>query len=368
MQRRTVLQGLAASALAAPALAQTPSVLRFVPQSNLSAIDPIWTTATVTGNHGYYVYDTLYAADSKMQPQPQMAAGHEVADDGRTWRIRLRDGLRFHDGTPVRAVDCIASVKRWGAREPIGQLLVQVVDQWVPVDDRTMELRLKKPFPLMLDALSKPDASTPFIMPERIAATDPNKSFTEVVGSGPFRFVPDELVSGSRVVYAKFGGYVPRAEPADWAAGGKIAHFDRIEWNIMPDPATASAALMRGEIDWWERPLNDLLPALQGQFRHPDARPGPDRPHGADAAEPSAAAVQRRAHPARGADVGGPGRIHAGRQRRRPLALEGMREHLSLRHALRLRHRGQAAHARRPRCGAAPAAGGRLCRAACRRY
>ena len=263
MHRRTVLKGLAASALAAPAVAQAPSVLRFVPQSNLSAIDPIWTTATVTGNHGYYVWDTLFAADSKLRPQPQMAAGHDVSDDGRTWRIRLRDGLRFHDSTPVRAVDCIASLKRWGAREPIGQLLVQMVDQWVPADDRTMEIRLKKPFPLLLDALAKPDSSTPFIMPERIAATDPSKSFTEVIGSGPFRFVPDELVSGSRVVYAKFDGYVPRAEPPDWAAGGKIAHFDRVEWIIMPDPATASAALMQGEIDWWERPLNDLLPSLQ---------------------------------------------------------------------------------------------------------
>jgi peptide/nickel transport system substrate-binding protein len=123
MRRRTLLGSLAASALAAPAIAQKTPTLRFVPQANLSALDPIWTTATVTGNHGYYVYDTLYSADAKLQPRPQMAEGHEVSPDGRTWRFRLREGLRFHDGTPVRGADCIASITRWAVREPIGQLL-----------------------------------------------------------------------------------------------------------------------------------------------------------------------------------------------------------------------------------------------------
>jgi peptide/nickel transport system substrate-binding protein len=162
----------------------------------------------------------------------------------------------------VRAQDCIASIKRWAVREPIGQLMAGTVAEYVPVDDRTFEIRLKKPFPLMLDALAKPDSSNPFIMPERIAATDPMKAFTEVIGSGPYRFLPDEFVSGSRVGYAKFEGYVPRQEAPEWATGAKIAYFDRVEWQIIPDSATASAALQRGEVDWWERPLNDLLPTL----------------------------------------------------------------------------------------------------------
>jgi peptide/nickel transport system substrate-binding protein len=263
MRRRTLLQGLAASTLAAPAIAQKPSTLRFVPQSNLAAIDPIWTTATVTGNHGYYVYDTLYAADSKLEPKPQMAEGQELSADRRTWRFRLREGLRFHDNTPVRGQDCIASIKRWAVRDPIGQLMAGTVAEYAAIDDRTFEIRLKRPFPLMLDALAKPDSSNPFIMPERIAATDPMKAFTEVIGSGPYRFLPDEFVSGSHVGYAKFDGYVPRPEQPDWATGAKIAYFQRVEWNIIPDPATASAALQRGEVDWWERPLNDLLPGLQ---------------------------------------------------------------------------------------------------------
>lgn len=266
MYRRTLLgslaAGITASGLAAPAIAQKSSVLRFVPQSNLTILDPIWTTATVTGNHGYYVYDTLYSADSKLEPKPQMAEGHEVSDNGRVWKFRLRDGLRFHDAVPVRAQDCIASIKRWSAREPIGQLLAATVDRYEAIDDRSFAIHLKRPFPLMLDALSKPDSSIPFIMPERFAATDPMKQFTEVVGSGPYRFLPDEYVSGSRVAYAKNDAYVPRAEKADWATGGKVAYFDRVEWQILPDPATVSAALQNNEVDWWERPLNDLLPTL----------------------------------------------------------------------------------------------------------
>ena len=278
MQRRTLLQGLglqglglqglglqglAAATLSAPAIAQPVRTLRFVPQANLTALDPVWTTATVTSNHAYYIYDTLYSADHTMRPQPQMAAGHEVSADNRVWRIRLREGLRFHDGTPVRAADCVASLKRWAVREPLGQLLARTVESWNAPDDRTIELRLHTPFPLVLEALAKPDASLPFIMPERIAATDPNKSFTEVVGSGPYRFMADEYVSGSRVVYSRFDGYVPRSEAPDWATGAKVANIARIEWQVIPDSATAAAALQRGEIDWWERPLNDLLPTLQ---------------------------------------------------------------------------------------------------------
>ena len=262
MDRRTLLGSLAATALAAPAIAQKPSVLKFVPQANLTILDPIWTTATVTGNHGYYVYDTLYAADATLTPRPQMAQGHEVAENGRSWRFRLREGLRFHDGTPVRGVDCMASLERWSAREPIGQLLAATVDRYEAIDDRTFTIHLKRPFPLMLDALAKADSSIPFMMPERFASTDPMKAITEVVGSGPYRFVAGEYVSGSRAVYEKFESYVPRAETPVWGTGAKVAHFDRIEWHIIPDPATAALALRNAEVDWWERPLNDLLPQL----------------------------------------------------------------------------------------------------------
>ncbi|MBN8871421.1 MAG: ABC transporter substrate-binding protein [Rhodospirillales bacterium] len=264
MRRRTLLQAAALAPLARPALAQPAkaATLRFIPQSNLSALDPIWTTATVTTNHAYYVYDTLYAADSNLRPHPQMAEGHEVSADGRTWRIKLREGLVFHDGEPVRARDCIASIQRWGKRDSMGQLLSTAVADWRAPDDRTIELVLSRPFPLLLDALAKPDASVPFIMPERLASMDAMKPITEVIGSGPYRFLKDEYVSGARVAYEKFDRYTPRAEPPSWASGGKVAHFARVEWNVIPDPGTAAAAMQRGEADWWERPFNDLLPVL----------------------------------------------------------------------------------------------------------
>jgi peptide/nickel transport system substrate-binding protein len=268
MLRRTLLRASAgatfAGGLAAPALGQDARArtLRFVPQANLTSLDPIWTTATVTGNHGYHVFDTLYATDARNRPQPQMAEGHEMLDDGKRWRFRLREGLRFHDGEPVRAADCIASIKRWTVRDPFGQLLARAVAEWRVLDDRSFEARLNRPFPLILDALAKPDASVCFIMPERLAATDSTRAVTEMVGSGPYRFIPGEYNSGSRVLYEKFDGYVPRQEPPERASGGKIAHMQRIEWHVIPDASTAAAALTNGEVDWWERPLSDLQPML----------------------------------------------------------------------------------------------------------
>jgi peptide/nickel transport system substrate-binding protein len=268
MRRRsfiTAAAGLAAAGgLGAPAIAQPAraATLRFVPQANLAALDPIWTTAIVTQMHGYHIYDTLYGMDGQLRPRPQMAEGHDVSADGRVWRIRLRDGLRFHDGEPVRAQDCAASLARWSRRDALGQILAERVDEWRAADDRTLEIRLKRPFALVLDALAKPDANVPFIIPARLAATDANTQVAEMVGSGPYRFVAGEFVSGSRVVYQKFDGYVPRGEPSDGAAGGKVAHFPRIEWHILPDPATAAAALQAGEVDWLDQPLPDLIPTL----------------------------------------------------------------------------------------------------------
>ena len=263
MRRRAMLTGGSAALLAAPAIGQKgrANTLRFVPVANLSVLDPVWSTDPTASLHGYYVFDTLYGVDGNLTARPQMASGHEVSDDGRIWRIRLRDGLTFHDATPVRAIDCIASLRRWCVRKPFGQLLAKVVDTWLARDDRTIEIRLKQPFSLLLDAIATPDAPAP-MMPERLAGTDPNIALTEMVGSGPFRFVADQYNSGNRAVYQKFEAYVPRDEPPDWTSGGKVAHFERIEWHTIPDSATAAAALITGEVDWLEVPQFDLIPML----------------------------------------------------------------------------------------------------------
>lgn len=251
-----------AGPLCRPAIAQNTAArtIRFVPQANLSSPDPIWTTANVTRNHAYMVWDTLYGLDIALQPHPQMCAGHEASDDGLTWRFTLRDGLTFHDGEPVRGSDCIASIARWSKRDTFGQLLAARLGDMTVLDDRRFQIRLSRPFPLLLQSIA---GNNCFIMPERVARTDPFKQLDEITGSGPFRFVRDEWVSGSLAVYMRFDRYQPRPEAADFSAGGKIAHVERVEWRVMPDPATAGAALQAGEVDWIEQPLIDLLPLLR---------------------------------------------------------------------------------------------------------
>ncbi len=267
MYRRTLLAASAA-AITAPRLAAAQGqpgrrVLRFVPQADLALLDPIHSVAFVTRNHSLMVYDTLYGWDADLRARPQMAEGHFIENDGREWRIRLRDGLRFHDGEPVRAQDCAASIRRWATRDAFGQALWAQTDECTAADDRTIRFRLKRPFPLLADALAKVGTHVCAIMPERHAAVASSQPVPELIGSGPFRYVAAERVAGSRNVYAKNEQYVPRQEPASYMAGGKQVHFDRVEWMTIPDSATASAALQRGEVDWWELPAIDLVPQLR---------------------------------------------------------------------------------------------------------
>jgi len=268
MKRRTFL-GTAAgtvTALAAPALlaAEKSRVLNFVPQADLAILDPVWTSATITRQHGYLVYDTLYSQDSEYRTQPQMVQGHTTEQDGRLWRLTLRDGLRFHDNEPVRALDVVPSLQRWGRRDAFGSALLAQVDEISAESDRVVAIRLKQPFALLPDALGKSGVNMPCIMPERIARTDAMTKITDATGSGPYRFVAGEWMPGSHAVYQKFEGYVPRADGTpSFTAGPKIAHFDRVVWKIIPDAATAAAALQAGEVDWWERPSADTLPLLR---------------------------------------------------------------------------------------------------------
>jgi peptide/nickel transport system substrate-binding protein len=272
MDRRTFIKagagaGLVAASggLAAPALSQgaAAKTLRFVPQANLANFDPIWGTQYVVRNAATLVWDTLYGVDSNLVSQRQMVESEEVSSDGLTWTFKLRPGLKFHDGAPVLAKDCVASLVRWSARDPMGLMLRAIQDELVAVDDRTFRWKLKKPYPKMLFALGKNNSPCSFIMPERIAKTDPFQQITEYIGSGPMKFVRGEWVPGAKAVFERFADYVPRSEPASWLAGGKKMLLDRIVWIIMPDPATASAALQSGEIDWWENPIADLIPVLK---------------------------------------------------------------------------------------------------------
>jgi peptide/nickel transport system substrate-binding protein len=201
--------------------------------------------------------------DSKLRPHPQMAEGHTVSDNGRVWEIKLRDGLKFHDGEPVLARDCAASLKRWGARDIFGQTLASFVEEWGTKDDRTIRISLKAPFPMLPNALGKPNGMIAAMMPERLAKTDPNKQVTEMVGSGPYRFLKDEYVSGSSAAYRRFENYVPRDEKAEWTSGGKRANIEMVQWRTIPDMSTAAAALQNGEADWWEQTQPDMIPMMR---------------------------------------------------------------------------------------------------------
>lgn len=271
MKRRSFLAGSAAAAiapLAAPGIAraQGSKVLKFIPQSDVTILDPIWTTAYVTRNHGYLIFDTLYGFDSKFQPQPQMVEGHVIEDDGKLWKLTLRDGLTWHDGEKVLARDCVASIERWGKRDSYGQALMAYTDEISAPDDKTIQFKLKKKFSLLPAALGKPGSMMCAMMPERLAKTDPYKQVTEMIGSGPFKWNAAERVVGSRAVYERNATYKPRANGAvEWTSGPKIVNFDRVEWHVIPDLSTKAAAMQNGEMDWWEDPTGDILPLLRTQ-------------------------------------------------------------------------------------------------------
>jgi peptide/nickel transport system substrate-binding protein len=270
IKRRTLLKAAAAApALSMPSIlrAQDTQVLRYVPASNLTVLDPVFTPAAVSVTHGYCVFDTLYGVDANQMPQPQMAAGHEVSENGLEWRITLRDGLTFHDGEPVRAQDCAASLARWARRDPFGQALGAAVESWGHADDKTIVIKLTRPFGPLLHAIGKPHSRPAFMMPERLAGTDAQTQITEMVGSGPYRFIADEYVSGDRIIYEKFADYVPRDGEPSWTSGGKVVHFDRLEWRVIPDAATALAAIQAGEVDWLASVLTDLQPVIEA---HPE--------------------------------------------------------------------------------------------------
>src|SRR5262249_42802019 len=260
MDRRTLLKAVAGAGalaatgkLSAPALAQgvAARTLRFVPQADLANFDPIWGTQYVVRNASAMVWDTLYGMDEKLEPQRQMVEAEEVSSDGLTWTFRLRPGLKFHDGEPVLARDVAASLERWTARDQRGLLIRAIQQELTAVDDRNVKWVLKKPFPKMMLALGKISTPIAFIMPGVVAKSVPVKQISEYIGSGPMRFMKNEWVPGAKAAFEKFSDYAPRSEPGSWLAGGKRMLAERVEWVVMPDPATAAAALQSGEIDWW---------------------------------------------------------------------------------------------------------------------
>lgn len=236
--------------------------LRIVGHAALRMLDPVNTNAYITRNHGYFIYDTLFAIDEHFQPQPQMVDTWSVSDDGLLYEFHLRDGLAFHDGTPVTAKDCVASIRRWAERDPIGARMIKVVRDMRVVDDASFEIALTTRFGSLIEGIAKPSTLPLFVMKAEIAAAPAGTAITTHVGSGPFKFVPEEFQPGVKAVYVKNTAYVPRREPPSGLAGGKLAKVDRVEYLAFPDPQTTVNALVRGEVDMAESITPDMAKQL----------------------------------------------------------------------------------------------------------
>ncbi|MCB1742476.1 MAG: ABC transporter substrate-binding protein [Gammaproteobacteria bacterium] len=260
--RMLALASVLCSVFAAAGVAAQEKVLKVAVHADLKILDPMYTTTYITGRYGLAVYDTLFALDSKFVPQPQMVGDYSVSDDQLTYEFSLRPGLKFHDGAPVRSVDCIASLQRWMQKDPMGQRLAQSLDRLEAVDDDTFRLILKEPYGLVLDSLGKATGRA-IILPERVAKTPITEQIKEAIGSGPFIFKKDEWKPGQKAVFIKNPDYVPREEPADFMAGGKVVKVDRVEWLYIPDNNTVLSALVAGEVDYYEAPPLEYIPILE---------------------------------------------------------------------------------------------------------
>ena len=260
----SVMALLTASLLAAPP-AQAQSLLRVAPETLSRILDPHFTTSFTTRDLGYLVYDTLFAVDDKFEPKPQMVESYTVSPDKLTYTFVLRPGLKWHDGQPVTAADCVASIRRWASRDSMGQMLTRFTASLEATDAGTIKLSLKEPYGMVLDSLAKVGAPVPFMMPERIAKTPGSEQVKEIVGSGPYKLRADLHEPGVKIVLEKFADYKPRGEPPNWASGAKIARLDRVEMLGMPDAQTQVSALIRGEVDYLERVPADLLPLLDAK-------------------------------------------------------------------------------------------------------
>ncbi|KLU25099.1 hypothetical protein EOS_16560 [Caballeronia mineralivorans PML1(12)] len=254
--------GLPRLVSAAPAATGKLPVLHYVAEADLAGLDPIWSTAYITQMYAELVYDTLFAYDEHYTVQLQMLSDAKTSADGKTWTLTLRQGLTFHDGQPVRSIDCAASIRRWGSRDTLGQELMKATDDIATPDSQTLVFKLRKPFPLLPSALGKVASSMACIMPERLAKIDSHTQITEAIGSGPYKFAKDKWVSGSTAVFERFDGYQPRPGAGSFATGGKVAQLSQVIWKTIPDAATSTAALQAGEIDGLQTVSSDFLPVL----------------------------------------------------------------------------------------------------------
>ncbi|WP_085043783.1 ABC transporter substrate-binding protein [Ensifer aridi] len=260
--------------LAAGAAFSIPSILRAqagtadarsvrMAIGDLQLFDPFFTTAGQTANHAMAIYDTLFALDSKLTPRPQMIGKWGLSDDKKTYTFELRDGLGWHDGTPVTAVDCVASIRRWGQVDAGGKLVLERARDISKKDDKTFTIALREPLGLLIDQMATLAGTSLFIMREKDAERPATEQVTSNIGSGPFKFNEALAKPGASFTYERNENYVPRQEPSDGFAGGKAVKVDRVIWDNITDQQTALAALQAGELDFVYGPPADFYSVIE---------------------------------------------------------------------------------------------------------
>ena len=264
---RAILALLVLGPLLLPTRSPHAQNLTAVLEAEIVTLDPHFTPAYITRTFGYMVFDTLFAMDGQGRVQPQMVQDWITSPDGLTWTFRLREGLMWHDGKPVTAADCVASLQRWGTRSAIGRRLLAATASLEATDARSFTLTLKQPYGLVLDTLGTTSSPVPFMMPERLARTPGTERIAEIIGSGPFTYSRADHRTGDRMLLRRNAAYVPRGEPSDHLAGGKVVRVDSLDIRVIPDGGTAVAAMRAGEIDYIQYAPFDMLPMLERDRR-----------------------------------------------------------------------------------------------------
>src|SRR5258707_9847522 len=211
------------AAIAGTAWGQAPTkLLKVAPSADVQELDPTRGRNLISRIYSQMVFDTLFALDHTLSPKPMMVDREVVSDDRLTYNFTLRSGLKFHDGSRVTTRDVVASLNRWMNGTSVGGQLKRRVAGLAIVDDLTFTLTLKEKFGLVEFMLAGAGAPIPAILREKDANRPDGEAMTAPIGSGPFKYVAAERVSGHQVVFERNADYPARPEPPDGLAGGKV--------------------------------------------------------------------------------------------------------------------------------------------------
>jgi peptide/nickel transport system substrate-binding protein len=225
-------------------------------------LDTHTTTATISYQIAWHVFETLYTYDRQYLPIPHLAEGHTVADGGRRYTITLRRGVKFHNGTDLTAADAAASIARWGRLHVTGKTMFKTIEAVEPRDATTLVIHLKEPSGSLLYALASPYLA---IHPKSVLDAAGDQPVKELIGTGPFRFV--EHRPDRHIRLARFKEYSARPEPSDGHGGKRTAYVDEIHFLPVPEVAVRTAGIESGDYHFAQTVKPDQYDRLRGNAR-----------------------------------------------------------------------------------------------------